>query len=392
MKIPTTTTVIVDETDASELSEEERQRVIALADRLFDVTHYELLEVDPVADRARILAAFAEIVPRFDPAKHKSLGAARASMLLVYQRLVHARDVLTSSSGRAEYDRYLELRSRARAYEEAVKSGAPPATPRPSTGPTSDPSSSSKLRNATGGVSDATRRNALALQMLSESAKLRAVRPSQIPSPATASVRDLAAVEAAIRTTGPQPDAVSLTETMRRRADELRQIAIKGQIEKLIDQAKVALGEGDPGLAGKHLKGALDLRDTPEIRAMLDDASRQLAESPTAALLEQARFDEDNGEWLSAGRVYEKAYGRRPEPRFAERASNAYVQAGAEVKRALQLAEEASAKLPDSVQTQLTLASACLRDGQLRRARIILERTAKIDPTDRRAEDMLRRI
>jgi len=53
------------------------------------------------------------------------------------------------------------------------------------------------------------------------------------------------------------------------------------------------------------------------------------------------------------------------------------VQAGAEVKRALQLAEEASAKLPDALQPLLTLASAYLRDGQLRRARNLLERAVK---------------
>lgn len=393
VKIPTTATLIVEEVPASELSEDERRRFTELADRLFDVTHYELLEVPSTADRARILEAFALLAPRYDPTKRQGLGAARAALLAIFQRLVHARDVLSSAAGRTEYDRYLELRARARAYENTVKSMPPPDPSRPSGPPTVDPSSTSKVRAVAGGPSDATRRNALALQMLSESAKHRAVRPSQGPiSTTNPSVKDLAAAESAIRTTGPIPEVASVTETMRRRSDELRQAAIKAQVDKLSEQATAALAEGDPGLAVVHFKAALDLKDSPELRAQLDAAARAVGETPVSANLEQARFEEEAGRWLEAGRAYEKAYARRPEPRFAERAANAFVQAGAEVKRALQLAEEASAKLPDSVQILLTLASAYLRDGQLRRARTVLERAAKLEPSDRRAEELLRKI
>jgi tetratricopeptide (TPR) repeat protein len=369
------------------MSEAERTEIVALADRLFDLTHYELLDVPQTADRAKIQAAYEALAARYDPGKRKVSAGARPSMQLIHQRLVQARDTLSSATARTEYDRYLELRVRARAYEESVRSGAPPA---PSGAPpTGDPASMSRLRPPA--ASDAERRNALALQVLSESAKIRAVRPSQVP-PTGASARDMAAIDATIRASGPTPAKEMTTETLRRKADELRELAMKGQLEKLTTQAQVALAEGDPGLAIVHFRSALALKDSPELRAKVEDATKALSESATAAHLEQARFEEEHGAWIEAARSYEKAYKRRPEARFAERAANAYVQAGVEVKHALELAEEAAAKKPESAQTLITLASAYLRDGQLRRARTLLERAVKADPTDKRAEQMLLKI
>ena len=86
---------------------------------------------------------------------------------------------------------------------------------------------------------------------------------------------------------------------------------MKTQVDQLLSQAETALAEGDPGLAARHYRAVLQLQDRPEVRALLDAATRELQDNPAASWLEQARYEEDASAWPEAAATYARAYARR---------------------------------------------------------------------------------
>lgn len=117
--------------DEVDLPAEQRRRIETAFARLTTWTHYELLGVDPSADRRALSRAYLERTLEFQSSRYfaRRLGHYRAMMDRVFERVTVAHDTLITPAKRAAYD--AELR-RARlasveamlALEEAEMQGA----------------------------------------------------------------------------------------------------------------------------------------------------------------------------------------------------------------------------------------------------------------------------
>ena len=118
--------------DARDLDEEvdielERKRTILDAfHRLDSLTHYQILRVDPSADKRAIKNAYFEIVNVFHPDRYfgKKLGSFKPKLERVFARLTEAHDALTRSGPRAEYDAYLASLDKTRQLDQAASRAA----------------------------------------------------------------------------------------------------------------------------------------------------------------------------------------------------------------------------------------------------------------------------
>ncbi len=99
----------------------ERKRTILDAfHRLDSVTHYQILRVDPIADKRAIKNAYFEVVNIFHPDRYfgKRLGSFKPKLERVFARLTEAHDALTRSGPRAEYDAYLASLDKTRQFDQ----------------------------------------------------------------------------------------------------------------------------------------------------------------------------------------------------------------------------------------------------------------------------------
>ncbi len=107
-----------------DLDESHRARIVDVYSRLSIVTHYELLGVDPGADKKEIKKAYFELASIFHPDRffRKKLGTYKEKMESIFGKMTEAHDVLTSKQ-RADYD--------ARIGEKAFSAKPPPARTAP---------------------------------------------------------------------------------------------------------------------------------------------------------------------------------------------------------------------------------------------------------------------
>ncbi len=88
-----------------DLEESHRLRILETYSRLSIVTHYELLGVDPSAEKKAIKKAYFELASIFHPDRffRKRLGTYQEKMEAIFVKMTEAHDVLTSKQ-RADYD------------------------------------------------------------------------------------------------------------------------------------------------------------------------------------------------------------------------------------------------------------------------------------------------
>jgi curved DNA-binding protein CbpA len=96
-----------------------RRQILDLYYKLDQLTHYELFDVDPSADKKAIKAAYFEVVNVFHPDRYfgKKVGSFKPKLEKVFARLSEAYDVLSRNQSRSEYDAYLRAQNRTRAFD-----------------------------------------------------------------------------------------------------------------------------------------------------------------------------------------------------------------------------------------------------------------------------------
>jgi tetratricopeptide (TPR) repeat protein len=376
------------------LDPELRQRVLAVHAGLDQLDHYTLLGVNPSADRRAIKRAYFELAAVFHPDKYfrKRLGSFKPRMEAIFARVTLAHDVLANREARAEYDAYLDARRRARGIEETLSaaegeaqraadsvdreveaaeanSQATPPAPSPAPPVPKGPS-----------VDVAARRETLARRLLGGRAAKSPVTP-QAPSPALAPTL----------TAQSPSDAV---EALRRRyLDRVAQARL-AQARKYASRADEAASSGNIVAAANALRVASTLAPRDEtLQARAAEAQRKADALLGDTYMNQASYEEKNGQWSEAARSWAKAARGRPADASAhERAANAIVKAGGDLHEARRLATRACEINPTSSLNRTTLAAVYLAAGLELNARRELEAAAQLGPVDDTIRAMLEKL
>jgi curved DNA-binding protein CbpA len=382
-----------------DLEPEIRQRVLVLHRDIANLDHYRLLRIDPSADRKAVKRAYFELAAVFHPDKYfrKRLGSYKARMEAVFSRITLAHDVLAGKESRAEYDAYLEEQRRVRGLEDQL-SGADAETRRavesierevmaaeasrpsqaPSTSSPSSPSSPS-VRPPPSAADAAARREAFARKLLG----------GRAPGPASSRRVEVAAPVAL-----PTQTPAEAVEALRRRyLDRIAQAKV-AQARKYVGQADESLAKGDAIAAANALKVASSLAPgDPALQARASDAQLRADTMLGETYVNQAQYEEKNGQWAEAARSWTKASRGRPNDVVVhERAANAIVKSGGDLHEAGRLARRACELGPTVALNRATLAAVYLAAGLELNARRELEAAAQLAPQDDTIRQMLENL
>ena len=408
---------LYDRKDLDEQVEIELDRKRTILDafhRLDSVTHYELLHVDPSADKRAIKNAYYEIVNVFHPDRYfgKQLGSFKSKLERVFSRLTEAHDVLTRGAPRAEYDAYLASRNKTRdldqklsdstvqAQVEAIKrqieedartaertlalalqSPEPPRTEiAPSLPPASSPSASPRLPSQRPPDAEA-RKRALARKLGGGSRSFSGNMPAQSPSLSPPTPRTEARGHAA--------------DELRRRYEQRVVQAREQQAERYLANARLALGAKDPVSAANALRIAASLvPENPEISARLLEAQGEAEALLSNHYLTQAQYEERDGRLAEAARSYARASLGNPSAKIFERAAYCGLMAASDLRLAGEHARRAVALATpgEEAQSRVTLARIYVTAGMKQSALAEFERAATLAPKDDTIRDWIRRL
>jgi curved DNA-binding protein CbpA len=418
----------------------ERKRVILDAFyRLDSVTHYQLLNVDPSADKRVIKNAYYEVVNVFHPDRYfgKSLGSFKPKLERVFARLTEAYDALTRSGRRTEYDAYLAslrkthaldhkqadatLQEQVRAIQRQIEEEAraalhehaahvPAATdvhtdvhtdvpmdvhiaPGPSSSRSPTHGSQPRLQSLRP-LDPEARKRALARKLggRNVSASMPAAQApalTSVPAPSSAEQRERAG------------------EELKRRYDQRVTHAREKQAERLLVNARTSLAGKDPLSAVNGLRIAASLvPDNAEISARLQEAQTEATILLADHYLAQAQYEEREGRLADAARSYGRATLGSPLPKTFERAAYCallaegdlrvagdYARKAVALVQAGQASESGPAPGPgEEAQARVTLARIYVAAGMKQSALAEFERAATLAPKDDTIRDWIRRL
>ena len=403
--------------DARELEEDveietERRRTILEAFYHLDsMTHYQLLQVAPDADKRAIKNAYFEVVNVFHPDRYfgKRLGAFKPKLERVFARLTEAHDTLTRLGPRAEYDAYLaslaqtrqldqgeaaiaaQVQAIQRQIEDEARAGlsrapAPPSGPPERLSPTPErpspvPASGSQPRLPSQRPLDPeARKRALARKLggRTMSGNFPSLTPPAPPPPSSQRVE---ARERAM-------------DDLKRRYDQRVTQARIDRAERYLSNARLSLTNKDPISAANALRIAANLvPENAELAARLLEAQTQAEAQLSSHYLAQAQYEEREGRLAEAARSYARATLGSPDVRTFERAAYCALMAeGGDLRLASEHARRAVALGPDDVQARVTLARIYVMAGMKQSGLAEFERAATLAPKDDTIRDWIKRL
>jgi tetratricopeptide (TPR) repeat protein len=375
--------------DPSELDEDvdidlpKKRQILDFFYRLDSLNHYELLTVDPVADKKAVKTAYFEVVTVFHPDRYfnKKLGSFKPKLEKIFSRVTEAHDVLTRKNSRDEYDAYLatqrrtrdmdrllvdernhaveiervrrQIEEEARLAERVVQSTPPP---RP--------------------LDDDARRKVLARKL---------GRSLQPPRAATS--------QQSIPLITPEALRERVTDDLKRRYDERVSFAKQQQVRRYIDAAEEALRQNNPVSAANALRIASTLApEDATIAERLETVQHRASAELSDNYYDQAQYEERSGRFVEAARSYEKATIGKPLPRVFERAAFCLLQAQGDLRIAGEHARRAVAMAPNEAAYRVTLARVYLAAGMKTSAEGEFARAQQLAPDDDTIKDWLRRL
>lgn len=358
--------------------DDERQALIDdLHGRIDTLSHYQLLDVSPTADKKAIKEAYFRIIPIFHPDKYfgKRVGSYKKKLERVFERLTQAYEVLTRPQKRAEYDGYLIIRRATRAFD-AVLSSIPPPPPSEkqpariveSVEP-SDPAERITLPVRTPSSVEPERRRRFADRILSS-------KPAAPPPPA------------------PKLPPDQALDGLRRLLAPRREAKAAQQLERFRAAGERAFEDGKWVSAVNALRIALSL--VPEddaLRELLEAAENKAAAELSGSYQARAGYEEKNQNWEEAARSYQRvAAGRPSDPTPLEKAAQCLLRTSADPRQAVTLARQATQLGPKVVSCRLTLARAYEAADLINSAMAELERAKELAPKDSEITEWIARL
>jgi curved DNA-binding protein CbpA len=412
--------------EAVDLELGRKQAILEAFYHLDSTTHYQLLKVEPSADKRAIKNAYYEVVNVFHPDRYfgKNLGSYKPKLERVFSRLTDAYDTLTRSGPRAEYDAYLaslqktrdfdqrqadstlkaQIQAIQRQIEEEVRAAEAPASGHAgrsvAPGPLSAAQGSPPLSDSQPRVPSVrpldpdARRRALARKLGGRS--MSGPQPAMQPpssQPASSAVHQEARERAA--------------EDLKRRYDQRVTAAREQQAERYLVNARASLANKDPLSAVNGLRIAANLvPNNPEISARLQEAQTEAHILLSDHYLAQAQYEEREGRLVDAARSYGRATAGSSSSRTFERAAYCTLMAQGDLRVAGDYARKALALLPagsaagsapgasvgEEAQARVTLARIYVAAGMKQSALAEFERAATLAPKDDTIRDWIRRL
>jgi curved DNA-binding protein CbpA len=402
-----------------------RKRIDDLYFALDLLDHYQVLGVERDVEKKEIRSAYFQLSKVFHPDTmfRKRLGSYKAKMEAIFNRLTEAYEVLGRKRSRREYDQYLASQDRTRAAEAVMEApeqeseveelerlgeaaaqleadlaaGRTPGAEEPAPSkeeakpaqPAAQPARSEPAGPAAARsrMSEAGRRRARELM----AKKLRhAARASSGGRSAKAAPPDPAP--------SAPPAKADRKQVLRSLASSLRATAGHtgglDQVKRHEMTAARAEKEGDLAEAAQALRLALMMApEREDLRERHARLNAELAASLSASYEEQARYEQRHGKWGAAALSWAKVFEGRPsDARAARFAAEALVEAKGDLHRARDLAQKAADLAPDDVENLRALAKVYIAAGLPLNARRVLQRAAKLDPSDEMVENLLREL
>jgi curved DNA-binding protein CbpA len=387
-----------DAEEATDLDAERRALILKTHSQLSHLDHYELLGVEPTAERKAIKTTYYKVASVFHPDRYygKNLGGYKAKLEAIFERFTEAERILSDPSARAEYDSYLARQRSTRDLEQALRSApgettapgvelridqvsALPVAPHTSQAPVSASRTTPQPVRAFSAPPSEHRKRALARRLLgggsssaSRSQQMPVVQPSDRPS---------------------NPAQADLKRLYEQRSHASRQAKVQEQLREHLATAAAALEDKKPVVAAAQLRAAEQLGATdPQAVARIEDFRRRLAEDLAGSYLEQARYEERSGRLTEAAASYQKAAEGKPSATSYAAASRCLLESGGDLRRAADLARRASGLAPEDAQIRLLLARVFAAAGMRTSALSALEQAAGLAPDDTNIRNWLRRM
>jgi curved DNA-binding protein CbpA len=416
--------------EALDLLPELQIRILTLSEKLADLNHFEVLGVEPAADRAVVKRAYFSMVGAFHPDTYfgKRLGGFTKRMEKIFQRLTEAHDVLSNRQAREEYEAYLAALGHTKRIE-ALANEAPPSleeierllfaaeqqarrpTPEPLQSPMPEPIINSvpePLENPLSRPSapPAERRNSLPpADRRTPGDRRPSPRPVEMVDDPAARRQALARKLGLSPTPSPvpavQPDELAKDHAARRNAavkdfhqryQHRKGAILEQRVDRFAQAAEAALASGNAVSALNTLKIAQTLSGgDAAVMARFADLERQLGATVADTYLQRARYEESNGHYEQAARSYTRAARGRPDADVLRSAAECYLKAGVELRQAGELARESVQIAPDRVDLRLTLAKIYEAAGMHQSAVRELERALELTPDSDRIKQWLKR-
>ncbi len=336
-----------------------RSRIVELDRRLAALDHYALLGVGRDAEKTSVKRAYFALAAEFHPDRYfgKKLGEAKAPLERIFVRLTDAHDTLCNRARRAAYDTSLP--------PAPVVSQPQPQAPPPSPPPSKRPSARRSTK------------------------KMKAVAPRS-PTPATRAAPPIAPpkLEArpVARAATPEPPIPSSDEALRRLYWARKQNEAQRRLAVFVDAAEAALARDDVVAAVESYRLALQVRDDAEIRQKVQAIEWRAKARIYETSVARARAAEQTSRWDEAAIQFAQANAAKPEAWTAERAAYAIRMHGGDVRRAVQLAEQAVLAEPQNAGYHVTLGEVCLAAKLFARAAGEATRALTLAPNDERAK------
>lgn len=369
--------IVGESAEQVDLTPEQQRRLLVLDEARGVVDHYALLGVPRTADVRALRDAYFQIVHEFHPDRHfgKNLGSFAARLLRVFADFTAAYEILRKPEARADYDRYLNARERARDLERDTRlDSAPPVSGehravRPSLPPQSGPSlrPSSMLPAA----DPEARRRALARKLGHSSAppgRISSQPPSQ-SSPAIAA------------------------EELKRRYEQRLAQAREEQRNHYVALSQEAAARNDLVAAANSLRIACSLApENLELAGDLAELERRAAVSLWEEYLERAKYAALDGNMQEAAECYERAALGQPSAALFERAAHFTLEARGDLRKAAGLAKRAVALAPNAARCRLTLAQVYAAANLRESALAELERARALEPNQPIIKEWIARV
>ncbi|WP_437625795.1 DnaJ domain-containing protein [Sorangium sp. So ce1151] len=187
------------------------------------------------------------------------------------------------------------------------------------------------------------------------------------------------------------PESMRAVEVLKARYDNARSEALRNQIARHSEAARVALERNDyAGAANAYRIAASLAPDDPDLQKVSADVQRLAAATLAEGYLKQANYEAQTGRWFDAALSYAKVCNGRPDDAGAhERAAYATLQSGENTRRAVEFARRAVELVPASVEYRLTLALAYSAAGLAKSASGELDRATELAGNDARLRGLV---
>lgn len=273
----------------------------------------------------------------------------------------------------------------------AVDGGGAPArvaSPAPTapTAPTVKDRRETFARKLTGGLRRAPA-GASSTASVAASASAPVVAPAGAPAAATTVAVAMPKAPGGSRS----PESMRAVESLKARYDAARGDALRNQIARHAEAARVALERNDHAAAANAYRIAASLApDDIALQKASADAQRLAAATLADGYLKQAQYEAQNGRWFDAALSYAKVCSGRPDDAGAhERVAYATLQTGENTRRAVEYARRAVELVPGSVEYRLTLALAYSAAGLAKSSTGELDRAAELAGNDPRLRGLV---